>query len=158
MRNGAKLCAISQKLLFCIWFFVFVFENNENYNFANENRKLISLIRSILNVASFCTKCFVCKIQTDKFCCLRNITIFQSDKDICVLCIGQAQNRAKAVGGNRQQSPRFQFFPSQLPPACPLLAPWLLNSGPHGILAAKGGLEVFYPVRSTQLWLGCALR
>lgn len=125
MRNGAKLCAISQKLLFCIWFFVFVFENNENYNFANENRKLISLIRSILNVASFCTKCFVCKIQTDKFCCLRNITIFQSDKDICVLCIGQAQNWAKAVGGNRQQSPRFQF---SSPASCLLLALfWLLG-------------------------------
>lgn len=24
------------------------------------------------------------------------------------------------------------LFPSQLPPACPLLAPWLLNSWPHG--------------------------
>lgn len=93
MRNGAKLCAISQKLLSFVFGFLyvyFVFENNESHNFANEYRKLISLISSILNVASCCTKCFICKIQTDKFCCLRNITVFQSDKDICVLCIGQA--------------------------------------------------------------------
>lgn len=128
MRNGTKLCAISHKLISFVFGFLylyFAFENNESHNFASEYSKQISLISSILNVTSCCTKYFICKVQTDKFCCLRNTTVFQSDKDICVLCIGQAQNRAKAVGGNRQQTPRFQF--SSLA-SCLLLALfWLLG-------------------------------
>lgn len=85
-------------------------------------------------MASCCTKCFICKIQTYKFCRLKNITDFQSDKDICVLCIGQAQNWAKAVGGNRQQTPRFQL---SSPVSCLLLALfWFLGFWTLGLVAS----------------------
>lgn len=145
------MCHIPKAAEFCIWFLYlyFVFENNESRNIASEYRKLISLISSILNVASCHTMCFTCKVWTDKFCCLRNFCFFQPAKDICVLRTGRAQNWAKAVEGNRQQNPSFQStsptsrYLNQLPPACLLLVPWLLNSWPRGILTAKGELKVF---------------
>lgn len=58
---------------------------------------------------------------------------------------------SQSSGRKQAAKPGFQFaspisrYLSQLPPACPLLAPWLLNSWPHGVLAAKGGLEVLLP-------------
>lgn len=137
------MCHIPKAAEFCI-----CCENNGSHNIVSEYRKLISLISSILNVASCRTMCFICKRGTDKFCCLRNFIFSQQDKDICAVCTGQAQNRAKAVEGNRQQDLHFQLAaqPAGIRVSSLLralfLAPWLLNSWLHGSLAAKGGLEV----------------
>lgn len=67
------MCHIPKAAEFCI-----CCENNESHNIASEYRKLISLISSILNVALCRTMCFICKIGTDKFCCLRNFRVFSN--------------------------------------------------------------------------------
>lgn len=107
------MCYIPKAVEFCI-----CCENNESRNTASEYRKLISLIGPILNVASCHTVCFICKIRTDKFCCLRNCSFFHPDKDICVPRSGQAHNWARALEGNRQQNPRFQFISSEPATSC----------------------------------------